>query len=240
MTVFDVKALRYFGRVLLISLSSVGLAYGAARLILPSPTVDKAIATANAFPDPAIDISASTEQGKQNAILAGGCFWGMEAIFEHLKGVSEVVSGYSGGTAETAHYETVGTGQTGHAESIKITYDPSQITYGQLLKIYFSVAHNPTELNRQESDVGTQYRSAIFFVNPEQQRVANAYINQLNAAHSFRASIVTQVIPLKGFYVAERYHQDFIAHNPNYPYVVVHDLPKLKRLQQIFPSFYRN
>jgi peptide-methionine (S)-S-oxide reductase len=163
----------------------------------------------------------------------------MEAVFEHLKGVSEVVSGFAGGTSATASYERVGSGETGHAEAVKITYDPSQISYGQLLKIYFSVAHDPTELNRQGPDTGTQYRSAIFFENDQQKKVAQAYIKQLNQEKVFSAPIVTTLVPLQGFYDAEDYHQNFIQHNPTYPYVVVHDLPKLAQLKQQFPSLYK-
>lgn len=176
---------------------------------------------------------------EQTAVFAGGCFWGMEAVFEHLKGVSDVVSGFSGGSAITAHYEEVSSGETGHAEAVKITYDPSQISYSQLLKIYFSVAHDPTQLNRQGPDWGTQYRSAIFFADNEQKQVAQAYINQLNKAHVFPKPIVTQLVPLKGFYAAEGYHQHFIDRNPNYPYVVMNDLPKLAQLREQFPNLYK-
>ncbi|WP_334948213.1 peptide-methionine (S)-S-oxide reductase MsrA [Nostoc sp.] len=189
--------------------------------------------------NPATDISTSTAKGKQTAVLAGGCFWGMEAVFEHLKGVSDVVSGFSGGSAATADYELVSSGLTGHAESVKITYDPSQISYEQLLKIYFLVAHDPTELNRQGPDSGKQYRSVIFFANDEQKRVALDYINQLNKAHIFHKQIVTQLLPLKSFYQAQEYHQNFIDRNPNYPYVVVNDLPKLAQLQSQFPNIYK-
>jgi peptide-methionine (S)-S-oxide reductase len=189
-----------------------------------------------AFPDPAVDIPASAAQGKQTAVLAGGCFWGVEAVFEHLKGVTNVVSGFAGGDKSTAHYETVSTGQTGHAESVKITYDPSQITYGQLLKVYFSVAHNPTELNRQGPDTGTQYRSAIFYMNDDQKKVAEAYIQQLENAKVFSKRIVTQVVPLRGFYAAEGYHQHFLDHNPNNPYIVYNDLPKLAQLKKQYPQ----
>jgi peptide-methionine (S)-S-oxide reductase len=191
------------------------------------------------FPDPPTDIAAATVKGKQTAVLAGGCFWGVEAVFEHVKGVSEVVSGFSGGSAATADYERVSSGDTGHAEAVKITYDPAQISYGQLLKIYFTVAHDPTELNRQGPDQGTQYRSAIFFTNSEQQRAAQAYISQLNQADVFSKPIATQVVPLKSFYAAESYHQNFIARNPTYPYVVVHDLPKLAELRTQFASLYK-
>jgi peptide-methionine (S)-S-oxide reductase len=190
------------------------------------------------LPDPVVSV-ATTTAGQQTAVLAGGCFWGMEAVFEHLNGVSEVVSGYAGGSASTAQYERVGTGETGHAEAVKITYDPSKISYAKLLKVYFAVAHNPTELNRQGPDVGTQYRSAIFVENAEQRKVAQSYIDQLNKAQTFKAPIATQLSALKGFYAAEASHQNFIARNPNYPYVVVHDLPKLKQLRQQFPELYK-
>jgi peptide-methionine (S)-S-oxide reductase len=188
------------------------------------------------LPDPANDIAASSVRGEQTAVLAGGCFWGVEAVFERLKGVSSVVSGFAGGVQSTAHYEMVSTGRTGHAESVKITYDPSQITFGQLLKVYFSVAHDPTELNRQGPDYGTQYRSSIFYVNEDQKRVAEAYIHQLEEAKVYRHPIVTTVVPLDGFYAAEAYHQHFLDRNPNYPYIVYNDLPKLKHLKQEFPE----
>lgn len=191
------------------------------------------------FPNPPIDNAVSVSKGQETAVLAGGCFWGMEAVFEHLKGVSEVVSGFAGGTSATASYERVSSGDTGHAEAVKITYDPSQISYGQLLKVYFSVAHDPTQLNRQGPDTGTQYRSAIFFENDRQKKVAQAYIKQLNQEKVFSAPIVTTLVPLQGFYAAEDYHQNFIQHNPTYPYVVVHDLPKLAQLKQQFPRLYK-
>lgn len=176
---------------------------------------------------------------EQTAVLAGGCFWGVDAVFKHVKGVSRVVSGYSGGNAAAAKYELVSTGTTGHAESVKITYDPAQISYSQLLKIFFSVAHDPTELNRQGPDTGTQYRSAIFYTNDYQRQVALAYIDQLNKAKVFAAPIVSQVTPLKQFYAAEDYHQDFLAHHPDYPYVVINDMPKLLALRKQFSTLYR-
>lgn len=190
-------------------------------------------------PDTATNVSISTATGKETAVFAGGCFWGTEAVFEHLKGVYDVVSGFSGGNATTANYALVSSGMTGHAESVKITYDPSQISYNQLLKIYFLVAHDPTELNRQGPDSGTQYRSVIFFANDEQKQEAQAYMNQINKAHIFHKQVVTELVPLKSFYQAEKYHQDFIKHNPNYPYVVVNDLPKLVQLQSKFPNLYK-
>jgi len=186
------------------------------------------------FPDPATDVPAS--QGKQTAVLAGGCFWGVEGVFERLKGVTNVVSGFAGGDKSTAHYEMVSTGRTGHAESVKITYDPSQITFGQLLKVYFSVAHNPTELNRQGPDTGTQYRSAIFYMDDEQKKVAEAYIQQLNDAKVFPRPIVTQVVPFHGFYAAESYHQHFLDNNRDNPYIVYNDLPKLEALKKQYPQ----
>ncbi|WP_287129684.1 peptide-methionine (S)-S-oxide reductase MsrA [Candidatus Cyanaurora vandensis] len=177
--------------------------------------------------------------GKETAVFAGGCFWGVEAVFEHLQGVEGVVSGYSGGDGATAHYEAVGTGWTGHAEVVQVTYDPKQISYNELLKVYFLVAHDPTQLNRQGPDSGTQYRSAIFFTNPKQQQAAQRYIARLNQTQQFPKPIVTQLTPLTSFYPAEDYHQNFITRNPNYPYVVVHDLPKLAQLQKQFPNTYK-
>jgi peptide-methionine (S)-S-oxide reductase len=186
--------------------------------------------------DPPAELAAANDKGEQSIVLAGGCFWGIEAVFERLKGVSNVVSGYSGGTAETAHYERVSNGTTGHAEAVKITYDPAQISYGQLLKIYFTIAHDPTQVNRQEPDIGTQYRSAIFFTNSEQKKVAKAYIDKLNKARVFREPIATQLVPLINFYAAEDYYQNFIERNPNQAYIVRFDLPKLAQLRQQFPS----
>ena len=188
------------------------------------------------FPAPAVDAPVSDSAGPQTAVFAGGCFWGVEAVFEHLKGVKNVVSGFSGGDKSTAHYETVSTGRTGHAESVKVTYDPSKITYGQLLTVFFSVAHDPTELNRQGPDTGTQYRSVIFYGNDDQKRVADAYIQQLNQAKVFSRPIVTQVVPLQAFYPAEAYHQHFLQNNPTYPYIVYNDLPKLVALKKRYPE----
>jgi peptide-methionine (S)-S-oxide reductase len=189
-----------------------------------------------AYAGPAETQSAS---GNQTAVFAGGCFWGVDAVFKHVKGVSKVVSGFSGGNASTAHYETVSTGTTGHAESVEVTFDPSQVSYAQLLQVFFSVAHDPTELNRQGPDEGTQYRSAIFYANDEQKREALAYIDQLTKAKVFSAPIVTQVVPLAAFYPAEPYHQNFLEHHPNYPYIVINDLPKLRALKQQFPALYK-
>ncbi len=189
------------------------------------------------FPSPAVDIPAASTPGMQTAVLAGGCFWGVEGVFERIKGVKKVVSGFAGGEKSTAHYEEVSTGRTGHAESVQITFDPQKITYGQLLMVYFSVAHNPTELNRQGPDSGTQYRSAIFYENDDQKKVAEAYIQQLNAAKVFRRPIVTQVVPLKGFYAAESYHQHYLDNNMGNPYIVYNDLPKLAALKKEYPEF---
>lgn len=197
-----------------------------------------ASSAAKALPEPTIDIPLAKASGVQTAVLAGGCFWGVEGVFEHVKGVTRVVSGYAGGKADTARYEQVSTGQTGHAESVRITYDPARISYGQLLKVFFAVAHDPTELNRQGPDSGTQYRSAIFYANEDQKRVADAYIAQLQAARVFPQPIVTQVTPLKGFYDAEAYHQDYLAHHPNQPYIVINDLPKITNLQRQLPALY--
>jgi peptide-methionine (S)-S-oxide reductase len=224
-------------RFSLLTLAAAALVYAAIRLVSASTVAISTAATP--LPDPAINISVASLSQEQTAVFAGGCFWGMEGVFEHLKGVSEVLTGYAGDSAASAHYEDVGTGSTAHAESVKITYDPSQITYGQLLKIYFAVAHDPTQLNRQGPDRGTQYRSAIFFANDEQEKVAKTYIDQLNQAHVFNRPIVTQLNPLEQFYAAEDHHQDFIKRNPSYPYVIVHDLPKIAQLQKQFPELYR-
>ncbi len=193
----------------------------------------------NPFPNPAIDVPAESANGTQVAVFAGGCFWGVEGVYERVKGVKDAVSGFAGGAKETAHYEVVSTGKTGHAESVKVVFDPSQITYGQLLKIFFSVVHDPTELNRQGPDEGTQYRSAIFYTTEDQKRVAEAYIAQLEAAHVYKHQIVTEVSPLKGFYAAEGYHQHFLQNNPTYPYIVYNDLPKLAALKKEYPELYK-
>ncbi len=187
------------------------------------------------FPDPAVDPTPAAG-GPQTAVLAGGCFWGVEAVFERLAGVSKVVSGFAGGSKLTAHYEIVSTGTTGHAESVQITYDPAKISYGTLLKVFFAVAHDPTELNRQGPDEGTQYRSSIFFSTSEQRGTAEAYIRQLDAAKIFAKPIVTKVAPLDGFYPAEAYHQHFLDQHPDYPYIVYNDLPKLDHLKKEFPE----
>ena len=190
------------------------------------------------IPAPGID-EPSTRAGPEKAVLAGGCFWGMQGVFQHVKGVLKAVSGYAGGSRDTAHYETVGSGATGHAESVEITYDPSQVTYGQLLQIYFSVAHDPLELDRQGPDSGRQYRSTIFAANDEQQKIAQAYIAQLGKSGAYAAPIVTTLERGKAFYPAEAYHQDFLAMNPDNTYIVINDLPKLANLKRLFPGRYR-
>jgi peptide-methionine (S)-S-oxide reductase len=197
-----------------------------------------AAATGGAIPDPTLDAPLAANKGEQTAVLAGGCFWGLEAVFEHVKGVTDVTSGYSGGSAETANYEMVGSGETGHAESVRITYDPSRITYGQLLKVFFAVAHDPTELNRQGPDEGTQYRSAIFYSGGEQKRITDAYIKQLNQGKVFERPIVTQVNRLDSYHQAEAYHQDYAAHHPDDSYIVMHDLPKVANLRRQFPNLF--
>jgi peptide-methionine (S)-S-oxide reductase len=205
------------------------------RLYLLASLLTGSLLSAAEFPAPAVDQPASANH-TATAVFAGGCFWGVEAVFERLKGVTNAVSGFAGGSAYTAHYEVVSSGTTGHAESVQVTYDPAQISYGKLLEVFFSVAHDPTELNRQGPDEGTQYRSAIFYSDPDQKRVAEAYIQQLTAAKVFHGKIVTQVVPLRGFYPAEDYHQHYFDHNPNNPYIVYNDAPKVKHLQKEFPE----
>jgi len=180
--------------------------------------------------------SAGTQQ---TAVFAGGCFWGVDAVFKHVKGVDRVLSGYAGGEASTAQYETVSTGTTGHAESVEVTYDPSKVSYRDLLEVFFYAAHDPTELNQQGPDEGTQYRSAIFYTNADQKKAADAYIAKLDQAKAFAEPIVTQVVPLKGFYPAEAYHQDYLARHPDNPYIVINDLPKLELLRDKFPQLYK-
>jgi peptide-methionine (S)-S-oxide reductase len=193
---------------------------------------------ARVMPTPTVD-----EQGNGNtsevAVIAGGCFWGVQGVFQHVDGVTNAVAGYAGGDKATAHYEMTSNGNTGHAESVQISFDPRKITYGRILQVYFAVAHDPTELNRQDPDEGTQYRSTIFPMNDEQARVAKAYIAQLDSAHVFQAPIVTTIEPGRTFYRAEAYHQDFLAKNPGYPYIVFNDLPKIANLKRLFPVLYR-
>lgn len=186
---------------------------------------------------PALD-NPKSAGSSQTAVLAGGCFWGVQGVFEHARGVQKVVAGYAGGEKFTAQYETVSSGLTGHAESVKITFDPAVISYGQILQIAFSVVHDPTQLNRQGPDVGTQYRSAIFYTDENQKRIAQAYITQLDQAHVYTRPIATRVDPLKGFYAAEDYHQDYLIHNPTQPYIAVYDLPKIENFRRTFPELY--
>ena len=190
-------------------------------------------------PAPAIDAALATHPGQQTAVVAGGCFWGIQAVFQHVKGVSSATAGYSGGSAATAQYETVSTGETGHAESVKITFDPSQVTYGRLLRVFFSVAHNPTELNRQGPDSGTQYRSVIFYASDEQKHIADSYIAQLEQQKVFSRPIVTQVVALRAFYPAEGYHQNYATLHPNDPYIAFNDAPKVEHLREQFPAMYK-
>lgn len=191
-------------------------------------------------PAPISDASIAQAPGRQTAVFAGGCFWGTQSVFERVKGVVATTAGYAGGSPATATYRQVTTETTGHAESVKVVYDPSKITYGRLLQIFFSVAHDPTQLNRQGPDVGTSYRSAIFYTDAEQQKISLAYIAQLDAAHVFPKPIVTQVVPLKGFYDAESYHQDYALHNPDNPYILVCDRPKIEALKKQFPELFQD
>ena len=191
------------------------------------------------FPAPAVDAQLASAKSHQTAVLAGGCFWGVQAVFEHLKGVKSVTSGYSGGFVKSPSYESVSMGVTGHAESVSINFDLSKITYGQLLMVFFSVAHDPTQWNRQGPDTGSQYRSAIFYSNDEQKRIAQAYMAQLDSAKVYSRPIVTKVERLQAFYPAEDYHQDFLQHNPENPYIVYNDLPKLENLKKDFPDLYK-
>jgi peptide-methionine (S)-S-oxide reductase len=208
-------------------------------LLLPLAGVVACNTVHGQLPDAARQTAPPVAPGQQTAVFAGGCFWGVDAVFKHVQGVSNVVSGYSGGSATTAQYETVSTGLTGHAESVKVTFDPAQVSYSTLLKVFFSVAHDPTQLNRQGPDTGTQYRSSIFYANDDQKQAAVAYVDQLNQAKVFSKPIATQVVPLKGFYPAEDYHQNFLARNPDYPYIVYNDMPKLRELQKQFPNLYK-
>jgi peptide-methionine (S)-S-oxide reductase len=200
---------------------------------LPSSAED-----ARLVPAPAADETPG-QATTETAVLAGGCFWGVQGVFQHVEGVTSAVSGYAGGDSTTARYERVSSGSTGHAEAVRVTYDSHKISYGQLLQIYFSVAHNPTELNRQGPDSGTQYRSAIFPANPEQARLASAYVAQIGQSHVFPAPVVTRIEPDRTFYPAEAYHQDFLTQNPGYPYIVINDLPKIENLKRLFPGVYR-
>jgi peptide-methionine (S)-S-oxide reductase len=222
-----------FARLLLIPTVAlaVSLTGNCARARGQSPAV---------LPAPAADTPRAAKPGKETVVFAGGCFWGVQAVFQHVSGVIDAVSGYSGGEAKTAQYEVVSTGETGHAESVRVTYDPSKVTYGQLLQVFFSVAHDPTQLNRQGPDEGTQYRSVVFYATPDQKRVTDAYVAQLTKAHAFPAPIVTQVVPLQSFYPAEAYHQNYAARHPHDPYIAFNDAPKVEHLHDLFPSLYRN
>jgi len=213
------------------AIAVLGLAFGCG---LRAETINRSI------PVPAVDTPAAEAKSSEVAVLAGGCFWGLQGMFEHVKGVTKVVAGYAGGSAASAHYEIVGTETTGHAESVEITFDPKQVTYGQLLQLYFSVAHDPTQLNRQGPDSGPSYRSEIFYASPTQERIARAYVEQLTKANVFKSPIVTKIEPLKGFYAAEEYHQDYLIHNPRQPYIVFNDLPKIDALKHVYPEMYRD
>ncbi|MFP5078130.1 peptide-methionine (S)-S-oxide reductase MsrA [Rhizobium sp. YIM 134829] len=216
-------------------LSSLVLGAGLVAAVLTMPLATAA-ERAVVIPPPAVD--AKAEGGTAKAVFAGGCFWGVQGVFQHVAGVKNAVSGYAGGSRETASYETVSSGTTGHAESVEVTYDPAKVSYGQLLQVFFSVAHNPTELNYQGPDHGTQYRSEIFAVTPEQEKVARAYVAQLDKAGVFPEKVVTKVSGLRGFYPAEAYHQDFLTLNPTYPYIVYNDLPKIGNLKSLFQGLY--
>lgn len=195
--------------------------------------------TTRTLPDPVVDSHPTANAGKQTTVFAGGCFWGVQAVFQHVKGVKSATAGYSGGSAKTAEYEIVSTGETGHAESVKVIFDPSQISYGRLLQIFFSVVHDPTELNRQGPDTGSQYRSVIFYTNDEQKQIAESYISQLEQAKAFSRPIVTQVVPLEAFYTAEAYHQNYATLHPDNPYIAINDLPKVEHLREQFPAMYK-
>ena len=214
-------------------------AVAAAVLAVALPWIRARAGGAVALPAPAVDMARDAKPGKQTVVFAGGCFWGVQAVFQHVKGVADATSGYAGGAADTAKYDPVSTGDTGHAESVRVTFDPAQVSFGQLLRVFFSVAHDPTELNRQGPDAGTQYRSALFFTDPAQKRVADAYVAQLDRARSFHGRIVTEVAPLEAFYPAEAYHQNYATNHPNNPYIVINDAPKVEHLRQMFPELYR-
>jgi peptide-methionine (S)-S-oxide reductase len=216
-----------------LTFAAVLLAGGLALRGLPSVAE-----SVRSIPPPILDEPASPQATSEVAVLAGGCFWGVQGVFQHVEGVISAVSGYAGGSAKTAHYEMVGTNKTGHAEAVRVTFDPRRVSYGRILQIYFSVAHDPTELNRQGPDVGTQYRSAIFPTSPEQAHIAEAYIAQLNQSHVFDAPVVTKIEPGREFFPAEDYHQDFLTRNPRHPYIVINDLPKIENLKRLFPDLY--
>ena len=217
------------------ALLAVALLAGGRYALSHSPAAEEA----RVIPAPALDEPAAAGATSEVAVFAGGCFWGVQGVFQHVKGVTSAVSGYDGGAKDTAHYRVVGTGTTGHAESVRVTFDPHQISYGRLLQIYFSVAHDPTQVDRQGPDTGSQYRSAIFTATPEQEKIAKAYVAQLDAAHAFPAAIATKIEPDRGFFAAEDYHQDFLTLNPSHPYIVFNDLPKVENLKKMFPESYR-
>jgi peptide-methionine (S)-S-oxide reductase len=221
------------GRPLTLGAGAVALAAAVFALAPRSSLAEDA----RPVPAPAMDEPAAGSA--ETAILAGGCFWGVQGVFQHVKGVKSAVSGYTGGEASTAHYEIVSTGETGHAESVKVTFDPKQISYGRILQIYFSAAHHPTERDHQGPDYGTQYRSTIFPTTETQAKVAAAYVAQLDAAHTFDAKLATTIEPGRTFYPAEAHHQDFLAHNPTYPYIAINDIPKVEALRRMYPSLYR-
>ena len=206
--------------------------------ILATTACSAKASSSTPIPAPAVDTPRASAPGHQTAVFAGGCFWGVQAVFQHVKGVVSATSGYSGGSIKNPGYELVSSGDTGHAESVQVVYDPSQITYGELLRVFFSVAHDPTELNRQGPDEGTQYRSVIFFSNDDQKKIAEAYITQLDQAKVFPHRIVTQVVPLKAFYAAESYHQNYATLHPDNPYIMYNDAPKVEHLKQQFPDLY--
>jgi peptide-methionine (S)-S-oxide reductase len=215
-----------------------GLAIVAGTVLVLGKGATAASARSGALPNPVVDDALAPAKGEVTTVFAGGCFWGIQAVFEHVKGVKSAISGYAGGKVASPSYEEVSSGTTGHAESVRVTYDPSQVTYGQLLRVFFSVAHDPTELNRQGPDVGTQYRSAIFYTSESQARIAKAYIDQLTKAKAFDRPIVTQVAPLNAFNVAEDYHQDYARLHPYQPYIVINDAPKVKNLHRDLASLY--
>ena len=208
-------------------------------LVALAPALSSCAESATVVPAPTLDEPAAAAGASETAVLAGGCFWGVQGVFQHLKGVKQVLSGYAGGSKDTAEYETVSTGRTGHAESVQITFDPREVSYGRILQIYFSVAHDPTQLNRQGPDSGSQYRSAIFSMNETQQRVAQQYVAQLEHSGVFRRPIVTKIDPFTGFYPAEAYHQDFATLHPDHPYISFNDLPKIENLKRLYPDLYR-
>jgi peptide-methionine (S)-S-oxide reductase len=225
----------YIGRGFALAIIASVLAWTAVRSIGARPAAIPRMP----FPKPAVDEPLATAKSQETAVLAAGCFWGVQAVFEHMKGISSVTAGYSGGRIKSPSYEMVSSGLTGHAESVSITFDPSQITYGQILMVYFAVAHDPTQLNRQGPDTGSQYRSAIFYANDQQKHIAEAYVAQLDAATVYPRKIVTQIVPFEAFYHAEEYHQDYLESHRDQPYIVYNDLPKLERLKQQFPELYQ-